>query len=126
LPLFFQPDVFNGRFFHHRGHGTAQGDRRLFKPVVVLSGGEPLLRDDIFELAEYGTSQGLRMCLATNGTLISNDICGSMKKANIRMVYYLWTAAVPVYTTTSASYLAPLTRLFALPKPCEATAYLFL
>lgn len=56
------------------------------KPVVVLSGGEPLLRDDIFELAEYGTSQGLRMCLATNGTLISNDICDSMKKADIRMV----------------------------------------
>ena len=33
------------------------------KPVVVLSGGEPLLRPDIFELAEYGTSLGLRMCM---------------------------------------------------------------
>jgi radical SAM protein with 4Fe4S-binding SPASM domain len=56
------------------------------KPVVVLSGGEPLLRDDIFELASYGTEKGLRMCLATNGTLITEDICKGIKDADIKMV----------------------------------------
>ncbi|NOQ52156.1 MAG: radical SAM protein [Desulfuromonadaceae bacterium] len=56
------------------------------KPVMVLSGGEPLLRADIFEIAEYGTSQGLRMCMATNGTLITDEICAKMKKADIKMV----------------------------------------
>src|SRR5271169_7071108 len=30
-------------------------------PILVLSGGEPLYRPDIFELAEYGTSLGLRV-----------------------------------------------------------------
>lgn len=44
------------------------------KPVVVLSGGEPLMRQDIFELAEYGTSLGLRMCMATNGALVTDEI----------------------------------------------------
>jgi len=39
------------------------------KPVIVLSGGEPLVREDVFEIAKYGTEKGLRMCLATNGTL---------------------------------------------------------
>ena len=56
------------------------------KPVVVLSGGEPLLREDIFELAEYGTSLGLRMCMASNGALVTDEVCEKMKKADIKMV----------------------------------------
>jgi radical SAM protein with 4Fe4S-binding SPASM domain len=56
------------------------------KPVVVLSGGEPLLRPDIFELAEHGTSLGLRMCMATNGSLVTDEVCARMKAADIKMV----------------------------------------
>ncbi|MFZ5775377.1 MAG: radical SAM protein [Thermodesulfobacteriota bacterium] len=56
------------------------------KPVVVLSGGEPLLRPDVFEIAAYGTGKGLRMCLATNGTLVTQEICAKIKEAGIRMV----------------------------------------
>lgn len=56
------------------------------QPVVVLSGGEPLTRKDVFEIAQYGTDKGLRMCLATNGTLVTDDICEKIKKAGIRIV----------------------------------------
>ncbi len=56
------------------------------KPVVVLSGGEPLMRPDIFELAEYGTSLGLRICMATNGALVTEEVCQKMKDADIKMV----------------------------------------
>ncbi len=56
------------------------------KPVMVLSGGEPLLRKDIFEIAQYGTDKGLRMCMATNGTLITDEVCAKMKAADIKMV----------------------------------------
>ncbi len=56
------------------------------KPVVVLSGGEPLLRPDVFDIAKYGTGKGLRMCLATNGTLVTQDICAKIKDAGIRIV----------------------------------------
>ncbi len=55
-------------------------------PVVVLSGGEPLLRPDVFDIAAYGTSLGLRMCLATNGTLVTEEICRNIKEAGIKMV----------------------------------------
>lgn len=55
-------------------------------PVMVLSGGEPLLRKDVFEIAKYGDSKGLRMCLATNGTLVNQDICDRIKGADIKMV----------------------------------------
>ena len=55
-------------------------------PVMVLSGGEPLLRSDVFDIAAYGTSLGLRMCLATNGALVTNTICANIKAAGIQMV----------------------------------------
>ncbi|MDH4319283.1 MAG: radical SAM protein, partial [Desulfobulbaceae bacterium] len=55
-------------------------------PVVVLSGGEPLLRPDVFELASHGTGLGLRMCMATNGTLVTEEVCGKMKESGIKMV----------------------------------------
>jgi len=56
------------------------------KPVVVLSGGEPLLRADIFDIARHGTDLGLRMCLATNGTLLTPQICEQIRESGIRMV----------------------------------------
>jgi len=55
-------------------------------PVMVLSGGEPLLRKDVFEIAKYGAAKGLRMCLATNGTLVTQETCDKIKDANIKMV----------------------------------------
>ncbi len=55
-------------------------------PVMVLSGGEPLLREDVFDIAQYGTDKGLRMCLATNGTLVSERTCRAIKESGIRMV----------------------------------------
>jgi len=56
------------------------------KPVMVLSGGEPLLRADVFDIARYGTEKGLRMCLATNGTLVDDGICEKIKESGIRIV----------------------------------------
>lgn len=56
------------------------------QPVVVLSGGEPLLRKDVFDIAAYGTSKGLRMALATNGALVDDSVCGKIKESGIRIV----------------------------------------
>jgi len=55
-------------------------------PVLVLSGGEPLLRRDWFDLARYGTERGIRVCLATNGTLVDEETCRKIQRAEIRMV----------------------------------------
>lgn len=56
------------------------------KPVVVLSGGEPLMRKDVFEIAEYGASKGLRICLATNGVMINKERCERIKSSGIKIV----------------------------------------
>ncbi|RPJ72023.1 MAG: radical SAM protein, partial [Desulfobacteraceae bacterium] len=46
----------------------------LGQPIVILTGGEPLLRADIFDIAAYGTRRGLRMVMAPNGTLLTDTI----------------------------------------------------
>lgn len=56
------------------------------KPIVILTGGEPLLRKDVFELANYGTTLGLRMVMATNGTLTTPEVVEEMKSSGIKRV----------------------------------------
>jgi len=55
-----------------------------FKPaptIMIFSGGEPLLREDIFELVEYAAKQGLRPVFGTNGTLLTRDIARRLKES---------------------------------------------
>jgi AdoMet-dependent heme synthase len=57
-----------------------------FLPILVLSGGEPLFRHDIFDLASYATSLGIRVALATNGTLVTKQIAGKILESGVRRV----------------------------------------
>jgi len=56
------------------------------KPILVLSGGEPLMRPDIFDLASFAIEKGLTVALATNGTLISDEIAQKIKSVGIDRV----------------------------------------
>lgn len=56
------------------------------KPIFVLSGGEPLFRPDIFEIARHAADAGLIVALATNGTLIDAEVANKIKDAGIRRV----------------------------------------
>ncbi|MDD2585466.1 MAG: putative heme d1 biosynthesis radical SAM protein NirJ2 [Syntrophomonadaceae bacterium] len=49
--------------------------------IMIFSGGEPLLRSDIYELGNYATKLGLRAVLGTNGSLITGDVALSLKQA---------------------------------------------
>jgi len=55
-------------------------------PILVLSGGEPLFRKDIFELARYGTDKGLRVALATNGTLVTKQVAQKIIDSGVKRV----------------------------------------
>jgi radical SAM protein with 4Fe4S-binding SPASM domain len=56
------------------------------KPVFVMSGGEPLFRPDVFDLAEYGAQTGFRMALATNGTLVDRQMAAKIADAGFSRV----------------------------------------
>jgi heme b synthase len=56
------------------------------KPIIILTGGEPLLRPDIFDLARHGSDKGFRMVMATNGTLITEETIKKMKASGIQRI----------------------------------------
>ncbi len=56
------------------------------RPILVLSGGEPLFRKDIFEIASHATERGLLVALATNGTLLSPEVAVRLKRSGVRRV----------------------------------------
>ena len=55
-------------------------------PILVLSGGEPLYRSDIFQLAGYATEKGLRVALATNGTLVTKEVARMISDSGVKRV----------------------------------------
>lgn len=55
-------------------------------PCVLLSGGEPLMRGDLFELLEHAANRGLRTVLSTNGTLITAETAAHIKAAGVSYV----------------------------------------
>lgn len=55
-------------------------------PVLLFSGGEPLLRKDIFELGEFTKDIGIRAVLSTNGTLITQDVAKKIIRAGFSYV----------------------------------------
>ncbi|MDJ0912925.1 MAG: heme b synthase [Desulfobacterales bacterium] len=64
-------------------------------PIVILTGGEPLLRDDIFNIARYGTDKGLRMVMAPNGTLINAEMAQKLAGAGIKRISISLDGATP-------------------------------
>ncbi len=56
-------------------------------PIIILTGGEPMLREDIFDLAEYGTKKlSLRMVMAPCGMLITEESARRLKDAGIKRI----------------------------------------
>jgi len=55
-------------------------------PVILFSGGEPLLRRDLLELAQYARDKSMRAVISTNGTLITKDIAAKLQKVGLSYV----------------------------------------
>ncbi len=53
------------------------------KPIIILSGGEPLFRKDVFEIARYAVNKGLRVVMGTNGTLITEEAAARLKSVPV-------------------------------------------
>ncbi|MBT8331407.1 MAG: 12,18-didecarboxysiroheme deacetylase, partial [Deltaproteobacteria bacterium] len=55
-------------------------------PVMLFSGGEPLVRKDLPDLAEYAVDKGMRAVISTNGTLISAKLARTLKRIGLSYV----------------------------------------
>ncbi|MCG8479769.1 MAG: radical SAM protein, partial [Spirochaetales bacterium] len=60
--------------------------REIGRPVLILSGGEALMRPDIYHLADYARAQEVPVALATNGTLVDGTAARRIAESGIRRV----------------------------------------
>ncbi|MDP2919692.1 MAG: radical SAM protein [Dehalococcoidia bacterium] len=56
------------------------------KPILILSGGEPLMRRDVCEIARYATDKGLRVVMGSNGTLIDDGMARGLKESGVMRI----------------------------------------
>jgi len=68
------------------GCRLVDGIARVGKPILIMTGGEPLLRPDFFDLARYSVKAGLRAVLATNGCLVTPEIAKEIAAVGIPRV----------------------------------------
>jgi Fe-coproporphyrin III synthase len=64
-------------------HGLIDDLAKMGIPLILFTGGEPLMREDIWELAEYARKNGIKMALSTNGTLITADVARRIRGSGI-------------------------------------------
>jgi radical SAM protein with 4Fe4S-binding SPASM domain len=64
-------------------------------PAVLFSGGEPLVRHDLFDLAAHARSKGLHVVLSTNGTLINRERARRLKDLEFSYVGISLDSAIP-------------------------------
>jgi len=53
------------------------------RPIIILTGGEPLVRSDVLRIAKYAVSKGLRVVMGTNGTLITEEMAWKLREVPV-------------------------------------------
>ena len=56
------------------------------KPILIISGGDPLQRADIFEVAKYASEQGLRVVMSPSGSNITPEVIEKLKGSGVKMI----------------------------------------
>ena len=75
--------AYNGELDHEQSLKMLDDMAEYGVPILLFSGGEPLMRKRVFELMAYARKIGVRPTLSTNGTLISRQVANNMKKAGL-------------------------------------------
>ena len=79
-------EEYSGELNHEEGIRLID-DLAAFKvPVILFSGGEPLMRPDILTLIRRAREQDVRSVISTNGTLITPDLAAQLKDADLSYV----------------------------------------
>ena len=79
-------EKFSGELTTAEGKAVLDDLADFGAPVVLFSGGEPLMRPDLIELAGYAVSKGMRAVISTNGTLITPAVAKELKEIGLSYV----------------------------------------
>jgi len=77
---------YSGELTHEEGLNLIDDLAAFGAPVMLFSGGEPLMRPDIFELIKRAAEKNMRAVVSTNGTLITREMAMRLKDAGLSYV----------------------------------------
>ncbi|MBI4304095.1 MAG: radical SAM protein [Chloroflexi bacterium] len=77
---------YDGEFSTEECYRVINEINEVGKPIIILTGGEPLLRPDALDIAAYAVSKGFRVVLGSNGTLVTEEMTARMKLIPISCV----------------------------------------
>lgn len=75
---------YGGEFSTAEGKKLIDSLTEMGRPILILTGGEPMSREDIYELARYGTDAGLRVVMAPCGHLLNENTVARLKGAGVQ------------------------------------------
>lgn len=81
-----KPEKYAGELTTEEARRFIDGLADFHVPVLLFSGGEPLVRPDFYELAEYTANKGIRPTISTNGTLITREAAQRLKDIGVGYV----------------------------------------
>lgn len=81
-----QDGPYAGEFTTGECFRTLENIAAFCKPIIILTGGEPMLREDIYDIARHGSDLGLRMVMAPCGELVTPESVGRMRAAGIQRI----------------------------------------
>jgi radical SAM protein with 4Fe4S-binding SPASM domain len=67
----------------------------LCRPVLIISGGDPLQRKDIFEIASHASSRGIRVVMSPSGSDITPDVIKKMQTSGVKMISISLDGSLP-------------------------------
>ncbi|HAS83426.1 MAG TPA: radical SAM/SPASM domain-containing protein [Verrucomicrobia bacterium] len=87
--------AYAGEFSTEECFRTIDALAEFARPMIILTGGEPLMRSDIHEIARYAVDHGCRVVLATCGHLLTADLARELKRAGVAAISVSLDAAMP-------------------------------
>ena len=81
---------YEGELSHAQGITLLDQIREVGQPIIILTGGEPMLREDVYDLAEYGNRIGLRMVTASGVVFRADVATGSEGVSPSIFIGYPW------------------------------------
>jgi Fe-coproporphyrin III synthase len=88
---------YGGELSHEEGKALIDDLSSFGSPVMLFSGGEPLIRPDILDLIRYAAGRGMRAVVSTNGTLITPRLAGKLKEIGLSYVGISLDGLEPVH-----------------------------
>jgi 12,18-didecarboxysiroheme deacetylase len=81
-----QNKEYPGELSTEEGRALIEDLARFGVPVILFSGGEPLIRKDLLSLAQLATEKGMRAVISTNGTLLTEKMAKELKRIGLSYV----------------------------------------